>query len=130
MTPYMQQRLKMKQGLSKTSAEAKREEAPRPLSKATKPIAKVAPKRKEENKEYEKAKKEYLAKNVGCEAQVATDCTGLSNDIHHRRGRNAKDDRINPLHFVAVCRKCHLYLHAHPIQAKELGLSESALKSK
>ncbi len=126
----MKQRLAQKNGQAKTSQQERAEKKPVPIAKAKKPVKKVSAKRVEENKEYDKARKEYLAQHKVCEAQVATDCTGVSQDIHHRRGRNSKDDRINPNHFVAVCRKCHLFLHAHPIQAKQLGLSESALKSK
>lgn len=128
MTPYMLTRQKMKQGNAPTAQQKKAEEK-KSLPKQA-PIAKQSPKRKEEDKEYNKARKDYLAKNVGCEAHVATGCTGLSCEIHHKSRRSSKDDRINPENFLAVCRPCHLWLGAHPKQAMELGLSETAIKPK
>ena len=120
---YLEERRLQKLGI-KPTAQQERAEAKK------KPIAKVSNKRKVEDKEYKEVSKRYLAKNVGCEAHISTGCTGLSVDIHHKRKRNSKDDRINEANFLAVCRPCHLWIEAHPKQAKELGLSESILKSK
>ena len=123
MSNYLEQRRLQKLGINKTDQQERAE-------KKVKPIAKVSPKRKEENKEYSKEAKAYLAANQVCEAQVVENCTGKSIEIHHKRKRNSKDDRINEANFIAVCRPCHLWIEAHPKQAKELGLSESHLKSK
>lgn len=123
MSNYMEQRRLQKLGIKPTAQQERAE-------KKAKPIAKVAPKRKEENKEYKEVSKRYLAKNPGCEAHISSGCTGLSAEIHHKRKRNSKDDRINESNFLAVCRPCHLWIESHPKQAKELGLSESILKSK
>lgn len=123
MSNYLEQRRLQKLGIKKTDQQERAE-------KKVKPIAKVSPKRKVEDKEYKEVSKRYLAKNVGCEAHVAGTCTGLSKEIHHRRLRHSKDDRINPENFLATCRPCHLWITSHPKQAIELGLSESHLKSK
>lgn len=123
MSDYMEQRRLQKLGIKPTAQQERAE-------KKKTPIAKVAPKRKEENKEYKEVSKRYLAKNPGCEAHISSGCTGLSAEIHHKRLRHTKNDRINPENFLATCRPCHLWITSHPKQAIELGLSESHLKSK
>ena len=120
---YLEERRQQKLGIKPTSQQ-ERAEAKK------KSIARVSEKRKVENKEYSKEAKAYLAAHPVCEAQVVENCTGKSIEIHHRRKRNSKDDRINPDNFLATCRPCHLWVESHPKQAKELGLSESHLKSK
>jgi hypothetical protein len=120
LSPYMQKRQGMKNGTEKTAQEERAETVTISIKKAT-------PVRKEENKEYIKEAKKYLAKHVGCEAHVASGCTGLSKEIHHKRKRRTKDDRINPEHFLAVCRPCHLWIESHPKASLELGLSEKAI---
>ena len=120
---YLQQRREQKLGIRKTDQQERAEKKPVPVKK-------VSEKREVENKEYQKVSKRYLAKNPGCEAHVSSGCLMLSSEIHHKRKRNSKDDRINEANFLAVCRPCHLWIESHPIQAKELGLSESILKSK
>ena len=120
LSPYMLKRQGMKNGTEKTPKEEKDDTVKIGIKK-------VAPDRKEENKEYTKEARRYLAKHPGCEAHIASGCTLLSNEIHHKRRRNSKDDRINPEHFLAVCRPCHLYIESHPKTSLELGLSEKAI---
>lgn len=123
ISEYMKQRLAQKNGQAKTSQQERAE-------KKSVPIPKKSAKRKVEDKEYSKEAKAYLAAHPVCEAQCVEGCKGKSSEIHHKRKRNSKDDRINPANFLATCRPCHLFIESHPKQAKELGLSESHLKPK
>lgn len=120
---YIQQRQQQKLGLKPTAAEEKR-------AQSKKQIPKKSAKRVIEDKEYTKEAKEYLKAHPGCEAHVATGCTGKSQEIHHKSRRNSKEDRISPENFLAICRPCHLWVSAHPKQAIELGLSDTAIKPK
>lgn len=120
LSPYMLKRQGMKNGTEKTSKEERDDTVKVSIAKVSKP-------RQAEDKEYIKEAKRYLAKHPGCEAHIATGCTGLSKEIHHKRKRRSKDDRVNPEHFLAVCRPCHLYIESHPKTSLELGLSVKAI---
>lgn len=147
----MLSRQKMKHGSEPTAQQKKAEEKEKngnkPIAKksakkiksekqAKKPlpvrqkVSKKSAKRKKEDRVYEKEARAYLASHPVCEAQIAEGCTRVSCEIHHKRKRNSKDDRINPENFLAVDRACHLWIESHPKKAQELGLSESHLKSK
>lgn len=123
MSNYLESRRQQKLGIKPTDQQIRAE-------KKAAPIKKVSDKRKVEDVEYRKVREKYLAKHPGCEAHIATNCQLLSSEIHHKRLRLTKDDRINEKHFLATCRNCHLHITAHPKQAIELGLSESHLKTK
>src|SRR5690349_11106258 len=137
---YLEQRRAQKQGLAKTSSEVKAEQPKKEIPKKSakkvesekaepkkafpvrKKVAKKSAKRKKEDVVYKKEAKAYLAAHPICEAQIAEGCTGIACEIHHKRKRNSKDDRINPDNFLAVDRACHLWIESHPKQAQELGL--------
>ncbi|GAC1414464.1 MAG: hypothetical protein NVSMB66_7540 [Candidatus Doudnabacteria bacterium] len=88
-------------------------------------IPKVAPNRKEENKEYEKEKKKYLKEHPLCEMRPG--CKNLSTQIHHMKKRRTPDHRINPKWFRASCTGCNLWAESHPKQALELGICLKAI---
>lgn len=44
-------------------------------------------------------------------------------DVHHKRGRIGLY-LFDVRYWVAVCRKCHDFIHAHPKEAARLGLLE------
>ena len=117
MTNYLHQRQEQKLGIRKTDQQERQE-------KKRVPVKKVSDKRKEENKEYEKKRKAYVKSHPNCEAQIVDSCRKKSQDIHHKRGRKTKDDRLNEEHWLPICRPCHIYITAHPAVAYELGLSE------
>jgi hypothetical protein len=86
---------------------------------ARKPIRKVSKKREGENKEYLRLRKTYLDSHWKCEVQWRG-CYGISSEIHHSHGRG--DNLCAVEHFVAICRPCHLAVHAQPKLARACGL--------
>lgn len=92
-----------------------------------KSIAPVSKKKKEEISTYTKLRSAFLFLKPHCEAKLA-DCIGLATDIHHKKGRIG-DDYLAIGTWLAVCRNCHSWIELNPNEAKELGLSESRLKT-
>jgi hypothetical protein len=90
----------------------------------TRAINPVAPKRKDENKEYEKKKAKFLKKHPVCQFPK---CDKKSCDTHHMEGRSGKnflDDKT----WKALCRAHHIYCELNPKKARELNMSGSRLK--
>ena len=88
-------------------------------AKPPKPISKKSAKRIDEEKVYNKKKKDYLIAFPHCEVKK---CRKDSTDIHHKKGRVGSlltDDN----YFMAVCRGCHSEIELNPIWAKENGYS-------
>lgn len=64
---------------------------------------------------YRIRRDEYMKQNMICEVKG---CATPSHDLHHKSGRigsNLTDQAT----FMAVCRKCHNWIHEHPAQARE-----------
>lgn len=71
----------------------------------------------QEDRIYYKVRSEYLAAHPVCEV-----CgVAKSKDIHHKAGRYS-GNYTNVATFMAVCRPCHDYIHAHPKEAREREL--------
>ena len=84
--------------------------------KTRKPLKRVSAKRARERVIYEKRKKAFLSENAMCYS-----CMDPATDLHHERGRCGKlflDERF----WMALCRKCHTWVHEHPRLAVERGL--------
>ena len=90
-----------------------------------KSISPVSKKRRVEMDEYYKKRLAFLALHRSCQAKL-TGCTGKSTDVHHKAGR-VGDNYLNMNTWLAVCRSCHSWIETNPVEAKELGLSESRL---
>jgi len=105
---------------------------PAPRPKKSKVIPKMSEKRAKQIEEYMKKRKDYLRERPLCNAWSrihgwAMDA-GLkafrrerATEIHHKRGRIGKmllDERF----WVAVSRTSHNWIHAHPTEARKLGL--------
>lgn len=73
---------------------------------------------------YAKLRIDYLSKHSNCEAKLPI-CTFKATDIHHKKGRGPF--LLDVSSWIAVCRVCHTYIELHPLEAKELGLSENRL---
>lgn len=91
--------------------------------KPRKRIKPISPRQAERNKEYALMKKSWRATVVSFDPRCAY--SGCRNPVertpHHIRGRIGSllcDTR----YWVAVCREHHQWIHAHPNQARELGL--------
>jgi len=82
-------------------------------------IRKVSKKRAAQNREYKKLRAEYTEKHPYCEARGLS-CTFYATDLHHKNHRNG--ERLNDVsNFMAVCRGCHNWIHAHPAEARAKG---------
>lgn len=92
-----------------------------------KPIRKVSKKLARENRKYSTLREQFLEANPECMAKLKN-CRGEATDVHHQKGRIG-DNLLDTDSWLAVCRPCHLFIESHPLKAKELGLSESRLKT-
>jgi hypothetical protein len=90
-----------------------------------KSISPVSKKRQVEMDEYSKRRLAFLALHTSCQAKLVS-CTGKATDVHHKAGR-VGDDYLNMNKWLAVCRSCHSWIEINPVEAKELGFSESRL---
>lgn len=71
-----------------------------------------------------------LKERPWCEACEMLDRPGVkiamrSQDVHELLPRSAGGSLTDPANLVCLCRGCHMYLHAHPKRAMELGLKKS-----
>ena len=82
------------------------------LSAKPKAISFMSDKRKVENKEYLKAREEYLLEHPKCEANIAGVCSKKATDIHHKySGSNRSKFMNDKSTFMSICRNCHSYIH-------------------
>lgn len=98
---------------------------------ATKPavekrfIPKVSSSRKEQNKEYEKKKKEFLKNHKTC--QIGMDgCTKQATCVHHTQGRLG-ENLTDVTTWKASCAYCNMIVEVKDIEAREAGHKKSKL---
>ena len=91
-----------------------------------KKIAPISKKMKVQLDDYSKLRLAFFVIHAICKAKLQG-CSGVATDIHHKAGRGENLLKINT--WLPVCRSCHSYIETHPDEAKELGLSESRLKT-
>jgi hypothetical protein len=89
-----------------------------------KSIPPISKKMKETVDQYTKIRTAYLVVNPSCKARLVG-CTSVATDVHHKAGRGENHLRIAT--WLPVCRPCHTWIELHPIEAKELNLSETRL---
>lgn len=89
-------------------------------------ISPVSKKMRETMDEYSKKRASFLIVHPMCQAKLIG-CTHGATDVHHKAGRG--ENHLKMSTWLAVCRSCHSYIELHPEEAKELGLSESRLKT-
>ena len=88
-------------------------------------IPKVSEKKKKQDVEYSLLRKKYLLKKPNCEVNVIG-CTNIATDIHHTIG--GQDRSVYYLiqsTWLSSCRTCHVWIHEHPLEARELKLLAS-----
>jgi hypothetical protein len=73
---------------------------------------------------YSTLRKQFLGTHPYCLARLDS-CTAHATDIHHKSGRSKQ--YLNQVTWLPVCRSCHQYIEQHPIEAKELGFSNSRI---
>jgi len=86
-----------------------------------KPIAPRSPKRKKQETQYNKEARQFKEDNPHCQAAISGVCTGLTHDVHHK-GDRENDLLLYQPWWLATCRMCHKWIHAHPKEARELNL--------
>lgn len=91
-------------------------------------IKKISKAQGKKNYQYGKKRKEYLAEHPMCEIRVEG-CTGKATEIHHTKGRVGKN-MTDETTFKSTCPNCHRWTEVNPKQAKEIGASQSRLKTK
>lgn len=69
---------------------------------------------------YNKAREIVFERSGGsCEARTP-DCRGVSDQVHHRKGRDG--DLVDDIDYLlAACWACHNYIHRHPAESYERG---------
>lgn len=90
-----------------------------------KSISPVSKKRQGEMDTYGKLRDAFLYIKINCEAKLVG-CTGKATDVHHKAGR-VGENYLKIGTWLAVCRNCHSWIEQNPLEAKELGLSDSRL---
>ena len=88
-------------------------------------MKKVSTKLAQEQREYSKLRKTWLAEHPMCQAKINR-CTLRSTDVHHKKGRGKH--LLDASTWLSVCRNCHNWIETHPEDAKELGFSISRSK--
>ena len=99
-------------------------ERPKALAKPTSKPNPVSKKMTKTMSEYERKRVAFFALHPFCQARLAG-CTIGAAQIHHKAGRGENHLRIAT--WLPVCRNCHTWIELHPVEAKELGLSENRL---
>lgn len=90
-----------------------------------KSISPVSTKRRGEMDTYSKLREAFLVVKPHCEAKLVG-CTAKATDVHHKAGR-VGDNYLKIGTWLSVCRSCHSWIETNPLEAKELGFSESRL---
>lgn len=71
-----------------------------------------------------KVRAEVLRRSQGlCEARVGDVCTGDYEHAHHRR-RKAQNGADTAANLIAVCLRCHDWIHRNVAASYDLGLLE------
>jgi hypothetical protein len=97
--------------------------------KQPKPIAKESKERKEINrKEYAPKAAEFVKNNPKCQANIKDVCSGASQCVHHKKGKNSKEDLLDNNYWLAVCFNCHRVIEDNPAFARQEGFSISRHK--
>jgi 4-alpha-glucanotransferase len=85
--------------------------------KTRKPMRKVSKKRVQVNREYSVRRKAFLEAHPRCQR-----CDSFrSQDVHHKKGRLG-GNLLDQGTWVALCRSCHDWIHAHPKYSRSIGL--------
>jgi len=93
-------------------------------TKSVKPIPSRSPKRQKQETQYNREAKQFKEDNPHCKAGIPGQCTGRTTEVHHIAGRIGLMLLYQP-YWLATCHECHVWIEAHPIEAKELGYSMS-----
>lgn len=56
-----------------------------------------------------------------CEARLSGHCQGQATEVHHTAKRTARH-MLNVDSWAALCHPCHMWIEAHPNDARKMGL--------
>lgn len=84
-------------------------------------ISKVAPQRKETNKEYAKRYKKEKGIKTKCEIKIPGVCTGIIQGYNHPAGKHSKKLLLNLANGQFCCNACNTWIEDHPTEAMALG---------
>jgi hypothetical protein len=84
-------------------------------------IPQVSSKRKKKDQEYLKLRKRFLTDNPLCMVKV-NGCGHGATDVHHKFSGSDRDTYyLVQSTWLAVCRNCHDWIHAHPKESRAFG---------
>jgi hypothetical protein len=84
-------------------------------------IPQVSSKRKKKDLEYSKLRKRFLTDNPLCMVKV-NGCGHGATDVHHKFSGSDRDTYyLVQSTWLAVCRACHDWIHAHPKESRAFG---------
>ena len=69
---------------------------------------------------YSKLRREFLTNYPMCHAALHR-CSQRSTDVHHKKGRGIYHNDVST--WLSVCRNCHNWIEANPIDSEELGFT-------
>ena len=93
-------------------------------TRSKKPLAPRSAKRAKQETKYNREAKVFKEENPNCKAGIPGKCTGMTTEVHHIAGRIGLMLLYQP-YWLPTCHECHVWIEAHPIEAKELGYSMS-----
>ncbi len=84
-------------------------------------ISQVSSKRKKKDQEYMKLRARFLTDFSLCQMAVKG-CSINATDVHHTyAGANRDAFYLVQSTWLAVCRNCHDWVHAHPKESRAFG---------
>jgi len=84
-------------------------------------ISQVSSKRKKKDQEYLKLRNRFLTDFSLCQIAVKG-CSINATDVHHTyAGANRDAFYLVQSTWLAVCRNCHDWIHAHPKESRAFG---------
>lgn len=97
----------------------------KPLARSRKPMKRVklktmSSKRRTELQIYMDRRADFLTARPRCEG-TRRRCPNAATQVHHKAGRTG-GNYLRVATWMAICDKCHRWIHAHPNKARELGL--------
>jgi hypothetical protein len=92
---------------------------PRKYLRRLSPLKRQSARRKLESQRYHVLREAFLRSHPQCEARLSG-CTHFSSDVHHARGRGK--NFLATETWLALCRRCHRYVHDNPAVARQKKL--------
>jgi hypothetical protein len=81
----------------------------------------VSSKKKKKDAEYLKLRERFLTENPLCVVKV-NGCGHGATDVHHKFSGSDRDTYyLVQSTWLAVCRNCHDWIHAHPAEARTMN---------